>query len=85
MKANITPAVVETVTRVVEPEKVTLEMTKDEAKILGAMIGTMNTLDIQKFVKIHDSQRFEVWASDVDTGFGARIYVALSNVVGKEK
>lgn len=82
MKATFKPAVVKTITKVIEEEKIILELSPLQAKTLGAIIGGLTTSDIINFVKKNDggSFRFDVSEDNFAENIHFQIYKVLKNI-----
>ncbi len=82
MKATFKPAVVKTITKVIEEEKIILELSPLQAKTLGVIIGGLTTSDIINFVKKDDGGlcRFGVSEDNYAENIHFQIYKVLKNI-----
>lgn len=81
MKAEKRKAVVETI--ILEPEKVILELSVDEAKCLGAIVGNLRMDQVNDFVRKHGKNIFNIGVEDVPDNFTFFLYEVLDSAVNK--
>ena len=71
--------------QVVEPEKIILELSLQEANTLGAMLGSINRDLMLGLVSDHGQLNFRILADEVDHHFHFNLYNALNVAVNNKK
>ena len=85
MKATFNKAIVRTVEEIVEPEKITLELSVLEAKVLGAMFGGLDVYSIEAMIQKHQKIHFNVCVEEVPKNFNHEIYNTLIRATSQSK
>lgn len=68
---------------VVEPAKVTLELSVVEAKVLGAIFGQLSRPEMEKMVSNHKGyDNFTVSVDEIPEMFNFKMYSGIANAVG---